>query len=599
MVDTSFDPLEMVKEDLEQPSIELALQTIKKFGLVAKAIGAAETRDKMVPYIYKYAGFDQENRDALDRVIPDEALAEIAKVLSEFLPLIGGTPHAQLLTALLENFALAQETCVREAAVESLRRVIPGIRGQDPKLVSILCIPICKKLSADDWFSSKCSAAGIIPGVHANISDPAERASLRAMFLQIVKDETPLVRKYAYDHLGELAVDAGVNVIRTELNEAIKSLLEETQESIRIITVDVAVKLTEACKNTPDDFKEIAYPVVEHIGSDQSWRVRKSFAKAIGEMASFLPKDLAGQTLVNFYVELLKDPEGEVRLSAVKSMANVAKNIDEKSFLAIAQVLDSIMADSVQNTKIALSEVILEVSSSVGKALASKTLLPFIIRLLESDVADMRSNVLEKLGVLASAIGVDEVIAQFLPKILPMSKDTKWRVRKLVLENITNFARSVGPDVFESAFRPILFEALADTVFGVREAATKQFPQLVQTFGFDWAALSLLPEALGYSPKNKNYLHRMVPLLIAYELASQPVELPLSYIANVLGQVVINFSRDSVVNVRSFSVKTLAALAKKADASFIDNGIKPALMTLTQDSDSEVKLSAARALKGL
>jgi len=303
--------------------------------------------------------------------------------------------------------------------------------------------------------------------------------------------------------------------------------------------------------------------------------------------------------LVPFYVELLKDPEGEVRLSAVKSMGSLTKNIDEKSFLLIADALDGIMADSIQGTKVALSEVILEVAPFVGKAAAAKTLVPLIVRLLDSDVADMRSNVLEKLGMLAQAIGVDEVISQFLPKLLPMSKDPKWRVRKLVLENTTNFARTVGPDVFESTFRPILFDALNDSVFGVREVAAKQFPLLVQTFGFDWATSKLLPEALGFAPKTKNYLHRMVPLLVAYELAFHPVELPQAFVSNVLGQVVIGFSKDPVVNVRSFSVKALAALSKKADAAFIDNGIKPALMTLTQDSDSEVKLSAVRALKGL
>jgi hypothetical protein len=134
MVDTSFNPLDLVKEDLEQPIIETALETIKKLPLVAKAIGPADTRDKLIPYLNHYSGFDQEIRDALDRVIPDEALAEIAKVLSQFLPLIGGSAHAPLLTNLLDNFANAQETCVREAAAESFRVVIPQIRAQDVRV---------------------------------------------------------------------------------------------------------------------------------------------------------------------------------------------------------------------------------------------------------------------------------------------------------------------------------------------------------------------------------------------------------------------------------------------------------------------------------
>jgi serine/threonine-protein phosphatase 2A regulatory subunit A len=460
-------------------------------------------------------------------------------------------------------------------------------------------MPICKRLSSDEWFAPKCSAATIIPATHANISDSAERAALRAMFLQISKDETPMVRKYAYDHIGELCVDAGVAIIRTELSEVLKCLLEETQENIRMIMVDVAVKMSEACKNTPDDFKEIAYPLVEHIGSEQSWRVRKNFGRSIGDIAAFMPKDFAGQMLVPFYVDLLKDTEGEVRLAAVKSMTNLAKNIDPKSFVTIAEALDGIMNDTISSTKIALSEIILEVASAVGGAVASKSLVPFIVRLLESDVADMRSNVLEKLNLLAQSIGVEEVISQFLPKLLPMSKDQKWRVRKLVLENTTNFAKTVGPDVFDSTFRPILFEGLNDAIFGVREVASRQFAVLVQTFGFEWASAKLLPEALAFNVKAKNYHHRSVSLQVVYELAFHPVELPQSYVGNVLIPIAVNFSRDPVVNIRSFSIKTLATLAKKADAGAVDSAIKPALMTLTQDSDGDVKLSAARALKNL
>jgi len=91
----------------------------------------------------------------------------------------------------------------------------------------------------------------------------------------------------------------------------------------------------------------------------------------------------------------------------------------------------------------------------------------------------------------------------------------------------------------------------------------------------------------------------MVPLLVCFELSTQAVDIPQNFFSGVLGPLVIDFSKDPVVNVRSFTVKTLAALGKKVDAGSVDSVIKPALMALTQDSDVEVKQSAVRALKGL
>jgi serine/threonine-protein phosphatase 2A regulatory subunit A len=129
LVDTSFDPMDLVKEDLEQPVVETAIQTIKKLPLIAKAIGPVQTRDKLIPFLIKFAGFD--NKDILDRVVADEALAEIARILGKFLPLVGGAQYAYILVGLLGDFAVAQETCVREAAVESFEELVPLIRAQD------------------------------------------------------------------------------------------------------------------------------------------------------------------------------------------------------------------------------------------------------------------------------------------------------------------------------------------------------------------------------------------------------------------------------------------------------------------------------------
>jgi serine/threonine-protein phosphatase 2A regulatory subunit A len=407
-----------------------------------------------------------------------------------------------------------------------------------------------------------------------------------------------MVRKYAYEHLGEFVFNANSKSARAELAEGIRNLMEETQENLRIIAVDVAEKVVAACKNDIDEFKDLAIPLVDHVGSEISWRVRKQLAKNIGEFSVNFPKSLTGQVLVPAYVDLLKDSESEVRIAAIKSMALFAKNVDEPAFSSgVAEVLEGILEDNSQVAKVSFSEVILDVAISCGKAATMKTFLPLIIKLMDSDVADMRGNVLDKLSVLSAVIGTSEVISNFLPKLLPLSKDPKWRVRKLVLENIVNFTRTVGVGTFETSFKPVLLEALNDSVFGVREVAAKQFPILAEIGGHEWVTTKLLPEVLNLNASSQNYLHRMVPLLIIFELLSSSVELSSDYLTKHIGPVVLKFAQDTVANVRIFTVKTLAVFVKKVDAGYLDAKLKPALMTLAQDSDSEVKLSAARVMK--
>jgi hypothetical protein len=133
----AVDPLSLVEEDLSQYSVELAVQTIKRLPLIAKALGPAQTRERLLTFIVKYAGFDDlsvaigGDSANLDRVISDEVLAELAKALGEFLPLVGGVAFARELLDILFYFSTTQETCVREAAVASFRNLIPLMAQQD------------------------------------------------------------------------------------------------------------------------------------------------------------------------------------------------------------------------------------------------------------------------------------------------------------------------------------------------------------------------------------------------------------------------------------------------------------------------------------
>jgi serine/threonine-protein phosphatase 2A regulatory subunit A len=62
-------------------------------------------------------------------------------------------------------------------------------------------IPLLKRLSQGDWFTSRTSASALYPAVYAKVS-PAVQDDLRKGFSNLCSDDTPMVRRAAAKWLG-------------------------------------------------------------------------------------------------------------------------------------------------------------------------------------------------------------------------------------------------------------------------------------------------------------------------------------------------------------------------------------------------------------
>lgn len=86
----------------------LRLNSVKRLGTIALALGEERTRRELIPFL-------NENSDD-----EDEVLLVMAEELGKFVPLVGGPEHAHFLLLPLETLATVDETVVRDRAVESL-----------------------------------------------------------------------------------------------------------------------------------------------------------------------------------------------------------------------------------------------------------------------------------------------------------------------------------------------------------------------------------------------------------------------------------------------------------------------------------------------
>lgn len=95
-------------DELRNEDVALRLNSVKRLGTIALALGEERTRRELIPFL-------NENSDD-----EDEVLLVMAEELGKFVPLVGGPEHAHFLLLPLETLATVDETVVRDRAVESL-----------------------------------------------------------------------------------------------------------------------------------------------------------------------------------------------------------------------------------------------------------------------------------------------------------------------------------------------------------------------------------------------------------------------------------------------------------------------------------------------
>lgn len=97
----------------------------------------------------------------------DEILVALSEELGDFVDYVGGPKYAQVLFTPLENLAAVEETIVREKAVESAAKIVGFISQQQ---VEEFYIPMIKRLSVGDWFTSRTSACGLYAAAYPKCS---------------------------------------------------------------------------------------------------------------------------------------------------------------------------------------------------------------------------------------------------------------------------------------------------------------------------------------------------------------------------------------------------------------------------------------------
>lgn len=572
----------LLRDDLKDDDFTLTIRAIKELKTAAAALGPSDAKSQLLPLLTEFV---TQNKDM------DEAHCEIAKQLGGFAPLLGGANHVAALLPLLEQFAGEEETVIREAAVGSLKQVAPVLLVEHR---SSELFPLIKRLADCDWFPSRCSACPLTVTAYPLLS-AEEQKQLRTSYAALCKDDTPMVRRSAYQNMGDLSVAVEGKHFLTEILPLLRDIAQDDMDNLRLFTADICSQVAQSL-NT-EEYKTFVLPLVEGCQTDSSWRVRSRMAEQMPTLVNNMQdKQALFGSILRIFSQMLVDREPEVRSEAIRSLSKVTDCFPGHTGLVehIGPALETLSVDEDANVRRAFSATLVPLCNTFPRDAAVKLLLPIMQALTHDELPIVRHNVISNLGDLKDT-NASGILGSMVPQLFELAKDPKWRVRMAVVKNTALVAKSLGQRVFERKFQNLVMVSLSDHVSSIREAACEQSSKIVSLFGTSWARSSFFPSAFTIYDTQTNYLHRMTCLLLMLNVAKDSDsksnaggDLYEKTFFPLLTQAFV----DDVANVRLMACQTLLKMLPFLGSSCIDSRVKPALARLVSDDDSDVSYFA-------
>lgn len=585
-------PLALLMDELKHHDIANRVNAMQKLDTISLALGPERTRDELIPFLQDVAQDDE-----------DEVFAALAEQLGHFVPLIGGVEHADILIPILQVLAGTEEPIVRDKAVESLNLIADQLT---PQQIKTKFAPLVEELATAEWFSSRVSSAGLFQSIVVNV-DADLRNLLLGIYGKLVQDDGPMVKRAAATHLPKIIDLLTANPDKSTaadwdyISSMFSLLTNDKQDSVKLLSVDVLISILKFfnSKNDQSHHKDLLETSLKLIG-DQSWRVRYMAADRFEAIAlNFQENPEFIAELIEPFVSLLKDNEGEVRKAIAKQLPGFGKLINKDILLEkILPQVEILSNDQSEFVRASLASEITGLTPLLSKDIVIEHLLPIFLTMLKDEFPDVKLNIISKLKVVNDVIGIELLAPSLLPAISELAKDKQWRVRLAIIEYIPLLAEQLGISFFDEELGDLVLSWLWDNVYSIREAAVNNLEKLAIVFGSKWADDEIISRVLKYGDGTteilNNFVYRLTSLFTLTRLI--PVvdrDIAINKIVPFLESLAV----DQVPNIRFNVAKSYLVVAQTLidDPQFINERVLPILESLKQDSDVDVTYFATQS----
>lgn len=542
-IDESLMPIAVLLDELKNEDVQLRMHATRRLKTIAAALGPERTRCELLPFLMET--IDDE----------DEVLLVLSDELGDFVGAVGGVDHAAALLEPLESLSMVEETCVRDRAVEALRRILATVVAESADRGAALhashLFPLLRRVATGDWFTSRISACALFACTYRGL--PVQRVDLRteclSLFKQLACDDTPMVRRAAASNLGDLAravAEVEPSLVASELVPIFCELVDDEQDSVRLLVVENAAAVA----------------------------------------ALIIPGTAP--------VKVLPAPDGGMPAANAKSGDKAAAASDAASGSAAAggDGSASAMSDGPSNSAPAAT------SADTSMALCQDDdVLPltpvepnqqrddFVLPVVRKFVADkswrVRYMVADQLSDLCDALGARATRSELLPSFLRLLKDGEAEVRTAAAFKVTHIARRVaaleagpgatdvaGAELLTRDMLPVVRELVRDTSQHVRAALAGNIMGLAPVLGEAATASELLEMILvllkdDFPDVRLNVIARL-----------DKVSFVMGMVSNELLPAIVELAEDRNWRVRLAIIEHMPLLARQLGADFFDGNTK-------------------------
>ncbi|CAG9321282.1 unnamed protein product [Blepharisma stoltei] len=561
------NPLELLREELTTDEVYVKVNAIHRLQIVATVLGPEQVKSQLLPYLATLTNED------------DEVLFALAQELGALYTFLPG--QASALMPLLETLAAMDETVVRDQAVKSLMIIADVLPDSD---IINLFVPTVIKLSTAENFSARVSACALFASAYPRSGNLKEK--LRQKFLELSHEETPMVRRAAVIEMGVFAKVIEKQFLISELIPDLRQLAQDEQDQVRTLCVDSLIEVSKLLNK--EENKLHSLPIIILIGEDKSWKVRYTFAKEFPALSDALGKDITESSLIQTFVQVLRDIEADVKAIALLSLKKSLQVISRDRIQTLVfPTVEAIAQDVSLPPKVRknCAQVISEMVGFVGKEFAAARISPICLTLLNDDNYEIKLKMIEGLGNVAGAVGPEFLSPPICEILLNLAKEApQWRLRESVYKSCVSIAQALGEDVFIGLLQPIYFNFLTDTVNEVRKTGVRKVADLVQVLSQNWVLAEFLPKLEDLYHQDLGYISRRTVL---HALSHLTLE------ADQFIPIFTEAAKDKVANIRLVLCKVIKRLSSRIDIA----PFKTMLQELSRDPDKDVKYFAIQALK--
>lgn len=408
-----------------------------------------------------------------------------AKIVGALASVVGANAAAEHLTSMLGVLAQDESLHVREVTARTLVQVAEVM---DDDEAEDMLLPLFCSLVRDPVWSVRRVCAENLVALSKCISRGTFERLVTELFESLANDVSFQVRSASLEKLGPLIAELGTANTSASLVDRFVSMAESSDGG-------QGVDLKLACAfNMPgvaytigrERWHEIkvAYDMLAH---SVNWRVRRSLACSLHEMARILGEVMSEMDLLPIFEEMLGDTD-EVSIGVVGNLTKFMSELSPAARLPHLDLLSDLgftdAAYMIGNWRLraAMAEQLGALSGILPPHANEKTLLPLLLRLLKDPAYAVRAKTIEAAGVvLQNTVGGSSGSATWrmgqvggtVAELKLMATNPCWVDRQAYVQICRAFIGVVDASVVMDELLPLMLMIIDDAVPNVRrELAT-------------------------------------------------------------------------------------------------------------------------------